>query len=44
VISGTDDDCDTGMFEQGVTHYKAQGYVERQYSNMFGQQMMSLER
>lgn len=44
VMLGTDDDCDTELFEQAVRHYKAQGYTERQYSNMFGEQMMSLEK
>ena len=44
VMLGTDDDCDAGLFEQAVKHYKAQGYVERQYSNLFGEQLMSLQR
>ena len=44
VMLGTDADCDAGLFEQAVKHYKAQGYTERQYSNMFGEQLMSLQR
>jgi hypothetical protein len=44
VMLGTDDDCDAGLFEQAVNYYKAQGYAERQYSNMFGEQIMSLEK
>jgi hypothetical protein len=44
VMLGTDDDCDAGLFEQAVKYYKAQGYTERQYSNIFGEQIMSLEK
>jgi hypothetical protein len=42
VMLGTDEDCDDEQFAQAVNHYKAQGYTERQYSNMFGEKMMSL--
>ena len=44
VMLGTDDDCNSGLFEQAVNYYKAQGYMERQYSNIFGEQIMSLEK
>ena len=44
VMLGTDEDCNGEQFAQAVNHYKSQGYTERQYSNMFGEQMMNLQK
>jgi hypothetical protein len=42
IMLGTDEDCNDEQFTQAVNHYKAHGYIERQYSDMFGEKMMSL--
>jgi len=44
IMLGTDDDCSAEQFDQAVSHYKAQGYHERQYSSMFGDKIMSLQK
>ena len=44
VMLGTDQDCNSGFVEQAVKYYKAQGYIERQYSNVLDEQLMSLQR
>lgn len=44
IMLGTDEDCNDEQFEQAVNHYKAQGYTERQFSSMFGEKIMSLQK
>jgi hypothetical protein len=42
VVLGTDSDCSTELFTQAVTYYKSIGYNETSYSNVLGEQTITL--